>query len=137
MAAVTTSAYKDISSNEYWVNDEVWVKSVYDFSADAGAETDTYVLCSLPVGYVIVDGYAHVTTEIDSAGDACTVEIGYTGSTAAVIAQTAEASLVEDAVIALAAKQIVTSNNDIYMTIGTEAITSGVLELHLKVKKAN
>lgn len=136
MPAVETNSYVDKSANEYWANDEVWVKGIWDFSEDGGATTDTYNLFKLPAGYIIVDGYAHVTTAVTSAG-AATLEVGYTGETAALIAQTAKASLTEDAVINFEGKQRVGTNNTFYVTVGTAAATAGVVEVWVKIKKGN
>jgi hypothetical protein len=136
MAAVTTGSYVDKSSLALWDNqDEMWIEGKWSFSVDGGATTDTYDLMKLPVGYMIIDGYAHVTTAC--AGATGTYEIGVSGATAGIFAQTAVASMTEDKAIGLVAKQIVTSNNTVYLTIGTAAATAGVVEAYVKVKKAN
>lgn len=135
MAAKNTGAYKDVSTLTTWVEEEKWVSGKWDFDVDAGATTDTYNLVKLPVGYIIVDGYAHVTTAC--TGATSTYEIGVSGATAGVFAQTAVGSMTEDAVINLVGKQIVTSNNTVYLTIATAAATAGVIEAHLKIKRAN
>lgn len=135
MAAKNTASYKDVSSLSTWVEDEKWISGKWSFAADGGAITDTYNLMKLPVGYMVVDAYAHVTTACTGATG--TYEVGFSGATAGLIAQTAVASMTEDKVIGLVAKQVVTANNTAYLTIGTAAATAGVIELHVKVKKAN
>ena len=135
MGAVNASTYKDFSNIALWSEDEKWVKGSYSFAADTGESDDTYNLIKIPTGYVIVDGYMHVTTAID--GTSSTVEVGFTGATAGIFAQTAEATLIEDYVLSFVGKKIVTANNTIFLTIGTADLTAGAFEIYLKLKKAS
>jgi len=137
MATVVTGAYTDKSAVALWNEDEKLIRAKYDFSVDAGAFADVYNLVKLPVGYMIVDADLHVKTAITSSGSA-TIEVGVTGSTAVIVAQTAKGNAGEDIVLALVGKQIVDStNNTVILTIGTADLLTGVFDLVIKLRKAN
>lgn len=136
MAQVNMTGYKDYSSDTLWSGEEQWIKASYSFATHGGAFSGyEYNVAKLPAGYVITAGF--VKCSIDVAGTLSTLEIGVTGSTACVVAQTAEASFVPNYVKAFAGLQVVdTTNNRVFMTIGTANLTAGALDVWLKVKKA-
>jgi hypothetical protein len=136
MGAVTLTGYKDYSDITLWSNEEQWVKATYDFATHGGtAAATTYSVAVLPKGYAIVDGFVKCTADV--AGTSSTLEVGYTGATAAVIAQTAEASFVPNYIKGFVGAQAVsTTYNTIFMTIGTADLTAGTVDIYLKIKKA-
>jgi len=137
MALVSSGSYVDRSSLSTWADDEYWVKGIYDFDVDTGATASTYNLMNLPVGAIITDAFAHVTTLCTSGGSA-TVIMGQTSDTDSVIESVAVGDLSENSIHPIAAKRYcATGENNVLMTIGTAALTAGVIELHVKIKKGN
>lgn len=138
MALVSAGGINDKSGARLWNDDDgQWVMGKYDFAVDGGATTSTYNLVKVPVGYVITEAYAHVTTACTSGGSA-TVIMGQTSDTDSIIESVAVASLTENSIHSLAAKRYAaTGENNILMTIGTAALTAGVIELWVKFRKAN
>lgn len=134
MAAKTVTNYKDYSATAQFPSDERWVEATYDFNVSGGATTDTYSFFKLPVGYMITDAALHIETAF--TGATSTYEVGVTGATAGIIAQTAVSAMTENAVKSLAGKQIVGTNNTVFMTIGTAAATAGKATLYVKIKPA-
>ena len=137
MALVDADGKKDVSANDYYNDDIVYVKGTYDFSEDTGATTSTYDLVEIPVGCVIVDAMLHVETAGTSGGSA-TIIVGQTSDTDSIIESVAVAALTENSVHSLAAKRYTASGeNNLLMTIGTAALTAGKFHLHVWFKKVD
>ena len=135
MGAVNLTGYKDVSSHTFWDKDEQWFKATYDFDTHGGTSAaTTYTIVELPVGYVITNAFLVVNTAVE--GTSSTMEAGFAGSTAALLAQTAEASLAAGDIVNLVGQQVVGANNSFYMTIGTADLTAGNVDFWVKAKRA-
>lgn len=107
----------------------------YDFAVNAGAVSTIAPANSdtIPDNAIIIGGTINVTTACLSSGSA-TVAIGTSAgsSTTALLAATAKASLSADAVInavpVLATPVKMTAAGTVTFTIGTAALTAGVIE---------
>lgn len=76
----------DVASNEIQVT-----KVVYDFAKDAGAVA-AYELAEATGDCVIEAISAETVTALDSAADAITVDLGYTGATTAFLSASAQSA---------------------------------------------
>ena len=110
-------------------------KAIYSFAVDGGAvSTITPVgTVALPDNAVIVGATINSTTAVTSSG-AATVAVGTSAgsSTTSILAATAKASLSADAVLngvpVLATPVKLTAAGNITFTVGTAALTAGVIE---------
>lgn len=113
-------------------------KAIYNFGVDGGAvSTITPALSvELPDNAVIVAGTVNSTTAVTSAG-AATVAIGTSAgsSTTALLAATGKASFTLDAILnavpVFATPVKLTAKGNVTFTIGTAALTAGVIEVTL------
>lgn len=111
------------------------VRAIYDFSVDGGAVSTITPkqTVTLPAKSVIVAGTVNSTTAVTSSGSA-TVAIGTSAgsSTTALLGATAKASLSLNALInavpVFATPVKLTAKGNITFTIGTAALTAGVIE---------
>lgn len=111
------------------------VRAIYDFSVDGGAVSTITPkqTVTLPAKSVIVAGTVNSTTAVTSSGSA-TVAIGTSAgsSTTALLGATAKASLSSNALInavpVFATPVKLTAKGNITFTIGTAALTAGVIE---------
>lgn len=109
-----------------------------DFGVDGGAvgAITPKQGCSLPDNAVIVGGTINSTTAVLSGG-AATVSVGTTAGSSAtsILAATGKASLSLDALInavpVFATPVKLTAAGDINFTVGTAALTAGVIEVTL------
>lgn len=113
-------------------------KAVLDFTTDGGAISTIIPkkTVRLPANAVIVAATVNSTTAVTSAG-AATVSIGTSAgsSTTAILAATAKASLGANALIngvpVFATPVKLTAVGDVTFTVGTAALTAGVVEVNL------
>jgi hypothetical protein len=78
--------YKNAGNFEAgWLGEELTAEGLYDFSVDGGT-AGTYGILNIPSGSIILNGYCYTELLCESLGTA-TIEVGYSGSTAAVIAK--------------------------------------------------
>lgn len=117
-----------------FTNAEEIHKIVYDFAVDAGATGALDIFTAK--GNVIVTGFhAHVITACTSGGSA-TVEVGVSGSTAAVMAQTAVAALTANACKGFVGPVRLADGATLKQTIATAALTAGKIEYTVKIQRA-
>jgi len=55
------------------------VKVIYDFDKDAGASADDYMLFTADKDLVIMDAWINCITELDSAADGASIDVGIDG----------------------------------------------------------
>lgn len=129
MAAVAT--HKTVSA---WGPQEEVIEIVYDFAVDGGA-AGALDLFTASKALVVTKAYAIAETGITSGGSA-TVEVGISGATAGLIAQSAKTTLdtdgeclagVANLAFSLAADAVV------ILTIGTAALTAGKVRFRFHV----
>ena len=139
MATTTSTFSRDSNRVPIWTNGIVAIKSMtLDGGTvnDPGDQNGTGNPATLytVTGDVAVRVFATCSTLL--AGDTATLEVGITGNTAVLLAQTTATDI--DAaevwidtspgtVQALPGQQVLTSGTDIIQTVGTADITSGVL----------
>lgn len=122
----------------------ITAKAIYDFAVDGGAATTITPKNNsiIPNNAVIVGGSVNVTTAVLSTGSA-TVGVGTSAgsSTTAILGATAKASLSIDArlnaVPVFATPVKLTAAGLITVTVGTEVLTAGVMEITLLYYVAN
>ncbi len=126
-------------------NAEQIVRVVYDFAADAGA-IGALDLLTADGAIVITDFYARGITELDSAADGTTIDVGISGGDTDLLldgvaeATFAAAALVQPTIIdgtpnVLPMPFVLASGGKIIQTIVTEALTSGKCEYFFKYHK--
>lgn len=119
-------------------------RAIYDFSVDGGAVSTITPkkTVSLPDNAVIIGGTVNSTVAVTSAG-AATVAVGTSAGSSAtsILAATAKASLSLDALLnvvpVFATPVKLTAKGDVTFTIGTAALTAGVIEVTLLYFVAN
>jgi hypothetical protein len=142
------AGYKKVGSG--FSNEEQTIKARYDFAVDAGA-TGALNIFTAESDCIITDFHALVKTAGTSGGSA-TVAVGVTGSTSAFVTTTqgAVANLTANAVFqanvvltegtpntaAFPLPRRLASGDSVLMTIGTAALTAGVIDFVMNVKKA-
>ncbi len=123
-----------ISSNE-----AIRLESTWTFVAATTGAIAAHTLFTV-TGNVILTVFGVVDTTINSAG-APTVEVGVTGNTAALIAQTTAKNLADgdiwvDAtdtrvgVGAVPSMQVLNDGNDVILTVATATLTAGVVDFY-------
>ena len=121
-----------------------WRHSIgnYNYTLDTGA-TGSYTLFTV-TGDVMGRIFGLCQTTIDSAG-APTIEVGISGSTAALIAQTTAKELDQyetwqdnapeanpgDVATAMAKNFVIANGEDVILTVGTAVLTAGEVDFHL------
>lgn len=113
-------------------------RALYNFSVDGGAVSTITpkMTVTLPANSVIVAGTVNSTTAVTSAGSA-TVAIGTSAgsSTTSLLAATGKASLSADALInavpVFATPVKLTAKGNVTFTVGTAALTAGIIEVSL------
>lgn len=128
------AAVKNAKSGSALTEKREFVEVTYDFSLDAGA-TSALDLFTAQQDLVIHCVTAKVKTACTSAGSA-TVEVGKTGDTAGLVAQTAVASLTAGAVIdSKKGGYKLASGGVIIQTIATAALTAGKITYVIEYSK--
>lgn len=126
-------------------NAEEIVRVVYDFAADAGA-TGALELLEASAAIVITDFYVRGITELDSAADGASIDVGISGGDTDIFldgvaeATVAAAALVKPTTVegtpnVLALPLVLASGGKIIQTIVAEALTSGKCEYFFKYHK--
>lgn len=123
-----------ISSNEAFKLESTWT-----FAAATTGSVAAHTLFTV-TGNVLATVFGVCDTTLDSGG-APTIEVGVTGNTAALIAQSVAKSLADgevwvDATMtrvgvgAVPAMQVINDGNDIILTIGSATVTAGVVDFY-------
>lgn len=122
-------------------NEDAHIRVVYDFAVDGGATTDAYMLMTADEDLVITDFWVRGITELDSAADGTTIDVGIDGGDEDILldgvaeATVAAAALVQPTLVegapnvpALPLK--VAADGKIQLKILSEALTSGKCEFN-------
>ena len=105
---------------------------------DIDGTSNPYTLFTV-TGEVMIRVFGHCTTLLGDGGDTGTVEIGISGNTASLIAQTTATDINANeiwvdtgpaTVESLPAYSILVNGTDIELLCGTEDITSGVIDFY-------
>lgn len=131
-------------------NEEQVVKVVYDFAKDGGATGALNLFTA--TSDCILTGFSAVVKTACTSGGSATVKVGVTGADSAFITTTqgAVASLTANALFqanvvltegtpntaAFPLPRRLASGDSVLMTIGTAALTAGVIEYTVKVQRA-
>lgn len=120
-----------------WGREREALRLRYDFAVDGGAVGE------YPLFYagekLIVEQAKMVTKTTCTSGGSATVGVGKASDLAGMIAATAVASLVADAVAfgaANDASHVLAADDIVYMAIGTAALTAGVIDFLFELQKA-
>ena len=123
--------YRTINANESLLLESTWTY----VTATTGA-TGAHTLFTV-TGNVLVTVFGIVDTNLTGAA---TLEVGIVGNTAGLLAQTADATTLDDGEIyvdnasatieALPSPFILNDGTDIIQTIGTTAVTAGVIDFY-------
>ena len=123
-----------ISSNEAFKLESTWT-----FAAATTGAIAAHTLFTV-TGNILLTIFGVVDTTITSAG-APTIEVGVTGNTAALIAQSLAASLADGEVWvdgtltrvgvgAVPAMQVLNDGNDVILTVATATLTAGAIDFY-------
>ena len=123
-----------ISSNEAFKLESTWT-----FAAATTGAIAAHTLFTV-TGNILLTIFGVVDTTITSAG-APTIEVGVTGNTAALIAQSLAASLADGEVWvdgtltrvgvgAVPAMQVLNDGNDVILTVATATLTAGAVDFY-------
>ncbi|MCR4329489.1 MAG: hypothetical protein NUV65_03010 [Candidatus Roizmanbacteria bacterium] len=125
---------RTINSNEAMLSESTWTFAAATTGAVAAHTVFTVT------GNVLVSVFGVCDTTLDSGG-APTIEMGVTGNTAALIAQSVGKSLADgevwvDATMtrvgvgAIPSMQVLNDGNDIILTIASATVTAGVIDFY-------
>ncbi|NCU40135.1 hypothetical protein EOL73_00060 [Candidatus Saccharibacteria bacterium] len=115
---------------------ECFFQCAYDFADDGGAVGTVDLGLTIPAGTIITGGVIDVITAGTTSASG-TIEVGYTGATAAIMAQTAAASVtglldtVPTAKTGASTFIKFTADTKIFATIATGALTAGAFCIYL------
>ncbi len=135
--ATSTNLQRDASFAPIQGNDAMLALKAVTYVAATTGTVDAHTLFTV-TGDVLVRIFATCSVNLDSDG-AATIEVGITGNTAGLIAQTTATGIdagevwIDNAaatIEALPATQILTNGTDIIATIGTAAIKAGALTFY-------
>jgi hypothetical protein len=126
--------FRTITSNEAFVAESTWT-----FAATTTGAVGAHTLFTV-TGNVLVTVFGVCDTTLDDVG-APTIEVGVTGNTAALIAQSVAKSLADgevwvDATMtrvgvgAVPSMQVLNDGNDIILTVGTATVASGAVDFY-------
>lgn len=122
-------------------NEEALVRVLYDFAKDGGATTDAYMLLTADEDIVITDFWVRGITELDSAADGTSIDVGIDGGDEDILldgvaeATVAAAALVKPTIVEGAPNVLplplkVAATGQIQLKILAEALTSGKCEFN-------
>lgn len=128
-------------------NSEALVRVIYDFAKDGGAATDTYHLFKADEALVLTDFWLRGITELDSAGDGVTIDLGIDGGTEdSLLNGVAEATVAAGALIQPVVVEgtpnvvplplIIAADEIMQLKVIGEALTSGKCEFCFVVRPA-
>lgn len=117
-------------------NEKVLVKGVYDFAVDGGVLNNKYVLLETDDDIVITDFWVKGITELDSAADGTTIDVGIlAGDEDILLDGVAEATVAAGVIVkptvvegtpnVLPMPLKLAADGKLVMTVLTEALTSG------------
>ena len=128
------------SNANVWSNDEQWIKVVYNFATDTGAQAalDALVNGSSSKKYAITDFMAFVETAVTSGGSP-TVSLG-NGSGKEIWADVAKATLAINKLLGVSGSStalpvVLLGSEKLVFTIATADLTAGKIHMFLKVKQ--
>lgn len=141
MADVNLTAHKTVGP--FFSNQEEIVKVQYNFANDGGATASDFMLLTAGEDLCITDFYVHGITELDSAADGATIDLGVDGGDEDILLDgVAEASFAADAIVkptvvegapnVMPLPLKLASGGKIRMKILGEALTSGACEFVFK-----
>jgi len=144
MADVNVADYQTIGPAFTYAQELVRVE--YDFANDAGAAADDYMLWEAGADLVIHNFWAKGITELDSATDTATIDLGTDGVAEAILLDdVAEATFAADAIVkptivegapnVMPMPLKIASGGKIRMKIANEDLTSGKCEFCFLVSK--
>ena len=139
MTAFEAAQDRDGNSQVISSNEAFKLESTWTFAAATTGAASAHTLFTV-TGNVLATVFGICDTTLDSGG-APTIEVGVTGNTAVLIAQSVAKSLADgevwvDATMtrvgagALPAMQIINDGNDIILTVGTTTVTAGVIDFY-------
>jgi len=137
MSTYNASIDRDANRQVITANEAFKCESTWTFSELTTGAVGAHTLFTV-TGNVLVQVFGICDTDLVGAA---TLEVGVTGNTAGLIAQTANATTIDDGEIlvdatsavgveALPSTYILNDGNDIIMTIGSAAITAGVIDFY-------
>lgn len=108
------------------------ITKAFKIDMSAGATAATHALCDVPKGAIVLGFAARVVESATSDGSA-TVRLGFTGVAGQLTAATAVASVTAGTVMVASAPvtYTLTANDTFDLTVGTAALTGGVIDVFL------
>ena len=136
---VLASLDRDANRQTIQSNEAFKLESTWTFVAGTTGAIAAHTLFTV-TGNCLVTVFGVVDTTLTSAG-APTIEVGVTGNTAALIAQSLAASLADSEVWvdgtltrvgvgAVPAMQVLNDGNDIILTVATATVTAGAIDFY-------
>ena len=127
-------------------NESIFVKVLYDFDEDTGESDDDYMLFTADGDLVITECYFRGITELDSAGDGASIDVGIDGGDEDVLfdgvaeATVAAGALVKTTIVEGAPNVLplplkLADGGKIRLKILGEDLTSGKCEFNFRVSK--
>ncbi len=139
MSSYSASVDRDANRQVVSSNEAFKLESTWTFVASTTGAVAAHTLFTV-TGNVLVTVFGAVDTTLNDAGSP-TIEVGVTGNTAALIAQSLAKSLADGEVWvdgtltrvgvgAVPAMQVLNDGNDIILTIATNTVTSGAIDFY-------
>ncbi|RKZ07632.1 hypothetical protein DRQ25_11100 [Candidatus Fermentibacteria bacterium] len=135
----------DVKTVNLFRNEEKHVRVIYDFATETGAVADDYMLMIADEALVITDFWVRGITELDSAADGATIDVGIDGGDEDILldgvaeatvaaAALVQATVVEGAPNVFAMPLALAASGQIRLKIIGEALTSGKCEFNFVVR---
>lgn len=139
MTKFSAAMDRDANFQVITANEALKLESTWTFVAGTTGATGAHTLFTV-TGNVLVSVFAVIDTTLASGG-AATIEMGVTGNTAALVAQSLATSLADGeiwvdgtltrvGVGAVPAMQVLNDGNDIILTVGTTTVTGGAMDIY-------
>jgi hypothetical protein len=139
MSSFDSAMDRDANRQVIPTNEAFKLESTWTFAAATTGSIAAHTLFTV-TGNVLVSVFGVCDTTLNDAG-APTIEVGVTGNTAVLIAQSVAKSLADgevwvDATMtrvgcgAVPTMQVLNDGNDIILTIGTATVSSGVIDFY-------
>jgi len=140
MTSFAASIDRDANRQVITANESFKLESKWTFAAASTGSIAAHTVFTV-TGNVLVSVFGVVNITLTSAG-VPTVEMGVTGNTAVLIAQTTAKNLADGDVWvdatdtrvgagAVPATQVINDGNDIIMTVATATVTAGEIDLYI------
>ena len=135
--AITQGQQVDANSRTVNSNEAFLLESTWTFVTTTTGATGAHTLFTV-TGNVLLSVFGICDTSLTGAA---TLEVGVTGNTAAILAQIANATTLDDGdvyvdadtavgVAAIPSMKVVNDGLDVIMTIGSTAVTAGVVDFY-------